>query len=325
MRDTTALPMPRTAVTGALYDNSKLFGGRVRITAFGRMYEDPDIDEDWSFRNLRTPEDGKSSDCSLTRYLPDIAKELEIAEILVPSPIDFNARMCLQKDLNIIIPVGNHLVLRRGTNADGCRIQRGQTYGVSLAGCALVVAIYPHNPHPGEKIKVAVAHSGFDSVFDRQEALTGLRSRKPQSVTESLLNAMGCSGLKTSRRKRVGIIVAFPISSKIFTYSWDHPQFGENNERICEYIRERWGSGCVPGNNGTSRQGAAREGRINLAEIITRQFVELGVSLEHINIILDSDVFFGTEHPRGGEMWYTTRGQPRFKNHRNLLLVSRMG
>lgn len=323
MRDTTALPMPRTAITGALYDNSNLFGGRMRLTAFGRLYDDPDVDEDWSFRYLRTPEDGGKVDCSLTRHLPTIAKELDIAEILAPSPIDFNARMCVQKDLNVIIPVGNHVVLRRGTNADGCRLRRGQVYGISMGGCALTLAMYPGSPSPDEEIKAAVAHMGFPSVFDRQEALTGLRSRKPQSVTESLLNAMGCSGLKANRRKRVKIIIAFPISSKLFTYPWDHPEFGKDNERICDYLRERWGAGCVPGNNGTSRHGSAREGRINLAEVITRQFVELGVPLENIGVILDSDLFFDTKHPRGGELWYTTRGEPRFKNHRNLLLVTR--
>lgn len=325
MRDTTVLPIPRTAINGALYDNADLFDGRLRLTAFGRIYEDPSVDEDWTFRYLRTPEDGSTVDCSITRYLPAIAKELDIAEILVPSPVDFNARMCIQKDLNVLIPIGNYLVLRRGTNADGCRLLRGQTYGISLAGCALIIAMYPGNPHPGEQIKVAVAHAGFPSVFDRQEALTGLRSRKPQSVTESLLIAMGCSGLKVNRRKRVKIIIAFPISSKIFTYPWDHPQFGTDNEKICEYIRERWGSGCVPGNNGTSRQGSAREGRINLAEVITRQLVELGVPVENIGMILDSDMFFGTQHARGGELWYTTRGQPQFKTHRNLSLVTRTG
>lgn len=326
MRDTLAFPWPRTAVTGALYDNSQLFGGRIRITAFGRHYDKVEVDEDWSFRHLRPRDDGTLPDSSLSRHLPAIAKELDITEILAPSPIDFNARMCYAKELAVFIPVDRNLVVRRGTNADGCRLNLGQTFGISLAGCSQVIAWYPHNPQPGEKIIVATAHAGFNSLVDRQNALTGIPSRKPESVIENLLTAMGCSKQRANRRKRVGAVITFPISHLLFRYPWNHPELGEENRKICEYLLEKWGPGCVPGNNGTGRgQGSEAEGQISLAEIITKQFTDLGVPLENLGLILDSDLLGNLEHPRGGEIWYTTRGRPEFKAHRNLLLITRVG
>lgn len=316
MHDATALKKP---VQNALYDNAKLFGGRVRITAFGRFYNGTDREEDWTVSNLRKPGD-EEKDSSLSRNLPTIARELKVNEILAPAPVDFNARVCWQRDLTVRIPLNNRVVVRRGTNADGCRLNPGQAYLMSSAGCPTIIAYYPKDPKQGDKIKVDVAHAGLRSLIDEQEALTRLPSRKPESVVESMLHSMNCTGKKAYRLKRVGAVIAFPIPPTELSYLWDHPRHGENNEAICEYIRSKWGEGCVPGNNGRGSSGA-REGKIDLAQIITRQFGEFGIPPENIGLILTSDAFWKTAGPDGHEVWYSTRG--KFPTRRNLTIVTR--
>ncbi len=311
MHDTlgeTSLVRP---VTGALYDNATIFGGRLRVAAFGRFYNSAKQEEDWTFSNLRKPEDAKEKNSSLTRNLPVIAKEMGFTELLVPSPVDFNASICWQEDLSVRIPLGGRLTVKRGINADGCRLQPGQAYGLSAAGCAAIAACYPFDPLLHEKVRVAAGHAGLKSCVDEQAAQTGLISRKPESVTEALLDSMNCSGGRKYRRKRVGIVIIFPISSSELKYSWDYPGSGEENELRCKYIAEKFGKGCVPG--------VEKEGQIELHEIITKQFVDLGVPIENINLILTKDLFWKTNWRDGKEIWYSTRGD--FPKRRNLILI----
>jgi len=63
MHDAVLKKMPSVQpITGALYDNAAIFGGRLRVTAFGRFYNSTTEEEDWTFSNLRTPEDGKEKE-----------------------------------------------------------------------------------------------------------------------------------------------------------------------------------------------------------------------------------------------------------------------
>jgi len=311
MHDAVLKKMPSVQpITGALYDNAAIFGGRLRVTAFGRFYNSTTEEEDWTFSNLRTPEDGKEKDSSLRRYLPQIAKEVGFKELLVPSPVDFNARVCWEKELDTRIPMGGRLTVRRGTNADGCRLQPGQAYALSAAGCAAIAACHPVDPHPHEKVKIAVGHAGLKSLVDEQAALVGLPSRKPESITENLLTSMGCSGIKTSRRKRVGVVIILPIPSSEFTHPWAHPEWGGDNKRRCGYIAEKWGKSCLPGDE--------QDGRIELHELITMQFTSLGVPLAHITLLRTRDLFWKTKW-QGKEIWYSTRGE--FSKRRNLIIL----
>lgn len=309
MHDTTAL-VPVTKITGSFYDNANIFGGRVRVTAFGRFYDSLEREENWTFSNLRVPED-KDKDSSLRRSLPKIAKEMGFSELLVPSPVDFNARICWERELNVRIPLGNRLSIKRGVNADGCRLQPGQAFGLSAAGCAAIAACYPLDPLSHEKVRIATGHAGLKSCVDEQEALTGLPSRKPESVTEALLDSMDCSGKRKYRRKRVGVVIILPIPSFEFTHPWNHPEWGEQNKLRSKYIKEKYGPNCLPGTE--------EEGRIELHELITTQFVELGVPLEHIRLIRTKDVFGSARWRDGKEIWYSTRGD--FPTRRNLILV----
>lgn len=312
MHDAIALKKPLQKVTGALYDNATLFGGRVRLTTFGRFYDSVEQEEDWTFTPLQKPADGKTAACSLTRHLPTIAKELGVRELLVPSPRDFNARVCRQEKLTIRIPVGDRLVVKRGTKADGCRLLPGQGYAVSSAGCPTIIAWYPGNPQTGDKVKVDVAHAGLDSLIDREEVLLGSPSRKPTSVTENMLRSMNCLGERGYRRKRVQVVIAFSIPWQEFEHRWDYPGDGEDNEKLCKFLALSHGKGCLPG--------AERRGCVDLAEIATQQFVELGVPIENIKLIT-CEYLSSLRHTDGKEVWYSTRGE--FKQRRNGIFVTR--
>ena len=138
----------------------------VYIGGFGQNYRGQD--HDWSFSQLTKPEDA-SMVCSITKHLPEIARELGIKEFLVPSPKDFNAKICQPEDLTISIEIGKEngwpVTLKRGVRADGLLLRPGETYAVSQAGCDVVVAY--HEPTS----QVGVAHAGRKSVIDEDHYL----------------------------------------------------------------------------------------------------------------------------------------------------------
>ena len=314
MHNTTALKKPENQqkITGALYDNAELFGGRVRLIAFGRFYDTFEREENWTTTPLQKPGDGQRVDCSLTRHLPAICEELRVREILSPSATNSNARMCRQDELSARIRIGNKLILRRGVKADGCRLLPGQAYGLSPAGCEVILGWYPGDPVTGEKSKLDVAHASLRSLIDMEEVMTGEQSRQPSSITEAMLHSLNCLGKKNSRRKRVQIIIAFPIPWQELKYEWNYPDDGEKNKKICRFVVEHHGGGCLPGEQ--------ERGHIDIAEITTQQFVNLGVPLENINLIT-CEYFSSLRHMDGKEKWYSTRGV--FPDRRNWVQVTR--
>lgn len=308
MHDKSVVRPVRTGLKAALYDNAAFCGERIRVVAFGRPYDCRE--QDWTFRNLQRPEDGKLS-CSVTKHLPAIAKDLRINEILAPVP-DFGAKICYPAQLNVTIPIGDRLVLRRGTRADGARLMVGQTYAISVGGCGVLVLWYPHKPRPGEEVRVVVAHAGFNSLFDRSEALHDEPSRTPESVVTSALTAIGC-WKKPARRKRVGGVILFPISPEQFRYPWDHPEFGADNRSICLYLQHKFGR--------TFRPHTEEDGCIDIGELASCQLAAAGVPVEHITLATESDSFGRLVHNDGTPMWYNTRGP--FPKRRNLLIIQR--
>jgi hypothetical protein len=290
-------------VPGAVYDEY-LLHKRLRLVAFGPDYFGQE--QDWTFKHFQTQGDGeKNKKTSIGTYLPRIASALEIREILVPSPVEFNARMCRPEVLVTKIPLkdnGHRVTLKRGANgsgrADGIILPPHQTYGISVAGCPFLILW--HEPSG----QLGIGHAGRKSVINEDWLEGKIDARADESIVDTLLRAMGCS--QNGKSAAMQAIIAFPIDARDLTYPWDHGLFGVLNKRRSDHVLRKWGETCLPD---FGRPLAEHLGRIDLAWILRRQLMNHGVPLERVTTI------------HAPESWYTTRGE--HPGRRNLVLLKR--
>jgi len=274
-----------------------LFGGRVQLVAFGPPYNGDE--QDWTFKHFQTPEDAYlHRETSIGRYLPEIAQAYDMPTIYAPSPIDFNARIAHVQDLSVPIRIARgrkSTLLMRGIRADGVLLRPGKTFGLSAAGCEVLIAV--HEPTS----TVGVAHAGRKSLIN-EDKLLRKEGRMYESVVESLLFAMGC--LNNGESYRVKVKIAFPIDGNLLTYPWDDPKYALLNRRRSIEIRNEWGEECTPGWKNPEEQVL---GKIDTNMLARRQLERLGVPQGNIETI-------AAPHD-----WYTTRSQ--HPDRRNLILV----
>lgn len=290
-------------IPGAVYDEH-LLHRRLRLVAFGPDYFGQE--QDWSFKHFQSPTDGeKNKKTSIGTNLPRIASALEIREILIPSPVEFNTHICRPEDLVTKIPLknnGHRVTLKRDRDgsgrADGIILPPHQTYGISVAGCPLLILW--HEPTS----QLGIGHAGRKSVIN-EDWLEGKQdARADESIVDTLLRAMGCS--QNGKSADVYAIVAFPIDAQDLTYPWDHGLYGIINKRRSDHVLRKWGEKCLPD---LGRTHAERLGRIDLEQILRRQLFNHGVPREHITTI------------PAPKLWYTTRGE--HPGRRNLILLKR--
>jgi len=278
-----------------------LAGGAIHLAALGREYGKKDDKKapevvNWTFSNLQKPEDAKK-ESPLTKYLPTIAKNLGVGEILVPSPVKFSGQFCGYEELNVPIELEGGLIVRRGAFADGCMLGLRQSFMISGAGCAVIVAWRYGVPNYGPLKCVAVAHCGLMS------ALNG--------VMQNLVCAMQQEGENMEdAAKEAHVSIEFPISSDLLTYPWDDPELGALQQALCEYIFHEWGAECVPGYLDPARQ---RQGAIELAAIGIQRLLDTGVPR--------SQITFNNMISRWNQdaLYHTRDGL----NGRNLFMVTR--
>lgn len=301
---------------GAIYQEPAC-DGNLRIFVFGAYYPNRHGEftrQNWSLRFTTEPKHGTTAKCSLVRYLPDIARKLNVREILAPSPLDFNGRMCKEEDLHISIPFRGGAILRRGARADGCLIRKGQAFAISMAGCAIIVARHPGAPKLGIEPRVAVAHAGLKSVIDYDHLVNGAMPRVPGGIVGSLLRSIRPEGTTLAD---IHLRILLPIYHGDYTHPYRHRRLGEKNKKLHESLYKAYGPTAVPG-WGTPAQ---REGMVNLSEVIRIDAIQRGVLPECISTSLSTDSFQGIKRETGEkyETLYTTRG--KFRTFRNLALI----
>lgn len=279
--------------------------GCVRVMAFGR--DSFEQEADWTLRHLQEDADGRK-DMLLTRHLPAIARELGVSQFVAPSPVEFNAHICHQKMLRTLIQVGAHgPVVCRGYKADGCRIERGQGFLASLAGCAYLLL------RDASTDICVVAHTGVKSVINYWpiEARVGLpqelrraTKRDFESVIESAVRAFQYR--HTAQMANLEAAILFPITAEELVYPWDEPRYGALNKAVCEHVRDQWGVSALPG-----WKTEPEVGRIDLAQLLYLQLASAGVPRVQI---------YPAPTNFGRERWYTTRG--KFPARRNLIAIA---
>src|SRR5690606_1948903 len=124
--------------------------------------------------------------------LADLLDAYVCERTVMPNPSLFNASIVHHGDHNAWnAPWANGRILR-GPYADGVLITSRDetvTFGITSADCPTVV-LYT------ERGMCIVLHAGRDSLFDREHALGGKKSRKHASVIDAamhIMNLYGCA------------------------------------------------------------------------------------------------------------------------------------
>lgn len=274
--------------------------GAIRITGFGRLYNDTPVD--WSFRPYQHEGDEARALRSAV-LLPTVAHSLGVAEILAPRPV-FGRVVCTSDDLQVRIPFtsgGATVILRRGLDADVCILRRGETFGITAAGCPLGWLMNLAAP-----TAVVVAHMGLECLVDVKAIQEGRPSSRG-SVVDIMWRALK---LTDHDAKDVHAGFAFPIDPQIYEHPWDHAEWGTKNRALCEYLVTYFGEGCILNwNDPLLRQ----QGCIDLGYLIRAQYRAYGIPSPNKHGVGAPDATDG-----GVPLWYTTRG-PSGKSVRNLI------
>lgn len=274
--------------TGALEET--IFNGTITARVFGRFYHGVEVD--WTFRDLNKPSDA-ANESDIVRLLPEVARSLRVQRILAPKPIEQNGRVALRSELTTSIKLGGIEVLR-GALADGCLIEPGEAFAISVGGCAVLLA-WRNDGNP----RVVAVHAGRDSVVPPSEQASHQGS--PISAARALGLTRDTAHLLRGR-------VILPIDPEIFDHPENHPEYGHvNRQRTSRLIRD-YGTSVISGDQ--------RDGCINLAELIRRQLEWFGVPPEHISVGASTAAF-------PGRVYTTRETDPQVRSRRNLVIIAR--
>ncbi len=289
---------------GSLVDHT--YRNRVRITGFGRLYYGTEVD--WSGRPYQKVGDG-AKDLPSAKLLPQVADSLGIREVLMPKPV-FGTEVCQRSHLRTTIRFTHEnkaVTLFRGYDADVCVVHRGETFGITTAGCAVGWMYHPSKPW------ILVAHMGLKCLLDMQAVFLGQKTqgRKYRSVVTAMMDKLD---LRSGQLQEVQAGYEFPINPLHYSHEWDHPTDGRNNEILCEYIAQHFGKRCILGWDTPEKRVL---GRIELGFMIREQYLGQGIQNQNIHSTSAPDV----TDTLGQPVWYDTRG-PHGKDARNLVLVT---
>ncbi|MFA5854420.1 MAG: laccase domain-containing protein [Patescibacteria group bacterium] len=276
-------------------ESHRLFGGAVEVHCFGTRYGN------WSMAG-KTPEEAEMNNPGIIERMRRLADQFNCA-VFAPNPSSFNA-MVVGPNAFHQEWIENSLI--RGPMADGVYLRhRNMAFGVTSADCPTVIL---HDPCP-DGLTVA-AHAGRDSLIDR----AFLESRSPERAHESVVSAM--LSVMGSGAWHLRAFIACGISPHRFSHPFEDEQHGQTNRLITDYIVEKWGATCVPGDR--------RSGRLWLTEIIRRQLADLGLDPSHIGC--DGVDTYDDRDETLKPHWYSrrrARATPSTPDGRNLMLVIR--
>ncbi len=274
----------------------------VRIAAFGPSWKEYK-DLNWSLGPFYAkPQNGTVGENTIATHIAEIARNLNITEILLPEPV-FGVDVCIDEMLpdTVRLHTGNsNVTLRFGMKADICRLRLGQTYGFAPGGCPGVILYYPGNRELELKPLCVAAHVGRDSLFDRAHT-TG---RHPERKHESVIFAMWqpFARLPKTELRKIQATVAFALPPRMFVHSPQHFLYGADNTLMFLSLR-RWHQ-------------TNASFTLDLVEVIRGQLMHCGVSKQNISTL-------GSDIAGDPARWHTTRNPDQsLRNHRNLLLIT---
>lgn len=272
----------------------------IRASVFGRYFNNEE--QDWSFRHLSNPRTEANRASSIRKHLPEIAKKLGFTRVLAPAPTAFNGEVCAPDALQVTIPIDKEVRVYRGVEADGCPIDPGEAYGISVGGCAVIVA-WRTDPDRDTPLSVVAGHAGLRSLVRLPD--------EPDSGSFRGIVHSVCEALGDPERTHARIVL--PIDPNVFTHPWNARRRKAYNRALIGYILRICPEALV---------GEEREGKIDIAVLACHQFAALGVPKAHLDILPSTGTY--------PNLVYTTRDthedrarQRVLRKRRNLVIITR--
>ena len=250
---------------------------------------------------------GKPDDWNLSRHkfgsvvlnrVANITEMSGVKNILAPRPSMFNAKICDSKDLIERLEIGRGIKLFRGCDADGVPLKKGEAFWLSSADCPTIIVTDIKSG------KTIAAHGGRNSLMDSVKITTGKKSRKNESVIDSIMSRM-----KGVNKSDIRAFIVSGVRPENFKHRYSDKNRGVYNKLMVEYVIDKWGRRCVVGE--------PKDGRISLVEIIKSQFVGYGVKRSQIKSTPIHT--YEDRDKKGNYVWWSNRRGDKLK--RNGVLV----
>ena len=281
-----------------------LFGGEVRVDAFGREYG-----QNFSFMGIDGSKDSHATHAPIFAALGSISSK---SNYFAPSPIHMNAEVVTPDDFKYsrghkqwTLPFSENAYLHRGVCADGLsELSPSQGFVMSAADCALVVVRC-------DEITIA-AHAGRDSVIDML-FMKGEAQEMRKSVVDNICEIVSSEGGDLQKLK---VWIGFSISAGSHFEHVVNSTAYPHNKKLVEFVSKEYGAECFKDDG----QGGAL-GWLDLKKLIRQQFIQRGVREQDIE--LDS-VCTCCDTREGKPIWYSNRRQQvnRESQNRNLIAVT---
>ena len=246
-------------------------------------------------------------ECPAVSELDSLANRYFVEEVLYPRPA-FTGRVessCLflraitRKDYAILVPSGVD-----GTG-DAVDLAPGQAYYLASADCWAYVA---RNRRTGEVIAV---HTGRNNLVDRKLVDEGVRSRTHESIVDATMASFAWYAHLAQlpfNSADIDVHITCGIAAEHFSHT--DPAYSAFNAKLVEYLSNRFGIGVFVDD--------PLEGKIDMPELIRRQFASHGVKSDHVT--QDTIDTYGDTDMFGRHLWWSNR---RGETGRNLVFVVR--
>ena len=187
--------------------------------------------------------------------------------LLVPRGVDNNARFAAfghgTYDISLFSDQRNVCVLKNSLSADAFEIPSGFSCLVRSADCPTVIAWHPSGTVVG-------GHASRDSLLCTEEVLEKVvpKGRTYRTMVHAMMNP-----LNQFSAHEITVHISCGIAPEHFIHHPKDPKYGRYNKALARYFREKKWSDCLD-----------NDGRLNLVEIITRQFEECGVPRKKMSL-----------------------------------------
>jgi hypothetical protein len=263
-----------------------LWGGSVAVHCYGARHGD------WAIKSWDRDE-AEALNPGIADRVERVARDRGAGRLYLPSPNRFDGELVVADALKVAWP-GDRVF--RGAYAEGVTLEKiSDACGIASSDCPTIVARNPST------LLVAAAHAGRESLYDAKALFDGAPPRPHDSVTRSIVEALG---------RDIDVFVACGIGPDEFLHPTDDPKHGARNAAMIRRLRETWGPSCASDD---------RAGRIDLVELIRRQFEALGVPRSRV--AHDGADTFGDAALDGTPIWHSHRRDKGGK--RNFVLVIR--
>lgn len=206
-------------------------------------------------------------------FLPhiDVAKGEGVNTLYMPIP-DFKGKIAHNVGFKEEISSEGFRVMGK-KYGDVFYMLPGTAYGLTTADCPTIIVCVNG--------RILTIHAGRDSLIDTEVMKSfgtknGRRHFSAIDIAMFLLESYGC------KAPDMRIYVFCGISAENFGHSFDHPQYGEQNEFMINHLAHKYGHNVTPGFGGSVGSADSEKGYLDMFELIVAQFNEYGVTRDQI-------------------------------------------